>query len=177
MSKFLNSKIIIPSDINLAFSDSILKLSHNSNLIKINIPSKIILKIEDNQISILSAKESYSTESCGTYFRLIQNACKDIKNTYKINLILSGVGFKVNLQNQTFLSLSLGFSHKIFIKVPSTIKVEIQNELNFSLSGISRQEVSSFAKFLMKLRKKDSYKGKGIHFINEIQTLKPGKRK
>lgn len=114
----------------------------------------------------------------GLYRSIINNAVIGVSEGYKIELELVGVGYRANVQNNV-LELTLGYSHNIFLQVPSEIKVEADNPKGKSpqviLEGIDKQLIGDVAAKIRSLRKVEPYKGKGIRFVGEQIRRKAGK--
>ncbi len=175
MSKFINIPINVPNSIITSFSNSLLEFKKDSSVTSLKIPVQISLTLTKEAI-LLNINNEIDLKIAGTYFKIITNTIHDLINPFSLSLKLSGVGFRVWL-SKDILCFFLGFSHDIFLKIPKDIEVKVLDDLNFELKGFSRQKISSFAKFLTTLRKKDAYKGKGIHLSTSTISLKPGKRK
>ena len=91
--------------------------------------------------------------------------------------MLSGVGYKVNIENSQ-LHFSLGFSHKIIVTLPKSIQAEITNQgTGLILKSINKLELGQIAARIMALRPVDRYKGKGITNREIKLNLKQGKIK
>jgi large subunit ribosomal protein L6 len=94
----------------------------------------------------------------------------------KKNLI--GVGYKASAQNNV-LELSLGYSHSVFLAVPSELKLAATQEKGANpmifLEGIDKQLVGQIAAKIKSLRKVEPYKGKGIRYMGEYVRRKAGK--
>ena len=92
-------------------------------------------------------------------------------------MILKGLGFKGNISSDNlFLELKLGFSH--ILKVPldsKELKVSMNNNL-LTVEGFDADKVGNFLEKTRKLKKFDSYKGKGFWYKNESRTLKEIKK-
>ena len=89
-----------------------------------------------------------------------------------------GVGYRANVQNNV-LELTLGYSHNIFLQVPSELKVTADNPKGKSpqvtLEGIDKQLIGDVAAKIRSLRKVEPYKGKGVRFVGEQIRRKAGK--
>lgn len=122
-------------------------------------------------ISILNEKEK--KKFIKLYIKIIKNKIKGILQGFKLILILNGLGFKINIDKKNLI-LKLGFSHNIIIKIPNKIKIINQkNKLTFySLDYIY---LTKFIYYLKDLRKKNSYKKKGLLLKDEKILLKEGK--
>ena len=114
----------------------------------------------------------------GLYRALIANMVEGVSNGYKAQLELVGVGYKASAQSNV-LELSLGYSHNVFLAVPSEIKVQAVQEKGGNptiiLEGIDKQLIGQVAAKIKSLRKVEPYKGKGIRFTGEYVRRKAGK--
>lgn len=114
----------------------------------------------------------------GLYRALIANMVEGVSKGYRTELELFGVGFKAVAQGNV-LELSLGYSHNIFLAVPSELKVQAVTEKGANpkiiLEGIDKQLIGQVAAKIKSLRKVEPYKGKGIRFVGEYVRRKAGK--
>jgi hypothetical protein len=101
---------------------------------------------------------------------------KKIKKNYK-RLIIKGLGYRF-FSNDTFiLSLKIGFSHTIQINVPKTISFNILDKNNLSVFCYDFVELTTFCKKIEKLKKVNSYTGKGVLSKKNQIKIKPVKKK
>src|SRR6187399_2579989 len=171
----------------------------------ISIPSGVTLKVASNKVSVKGPKgELHQTIEPdftitqdngvvtvnrpteqkrhralhGLYRALIANMVEGVSNGYKAQLELVGVGYKVTAQSNV-LELSLGYSHNVFLAVPSEIKVQAVQEKGSNptiiLEGIDKQLIGQVAAKIKSLRKVEPYKGKGIKFTGQYVRRKAGK--
>lgn len=143
------------------------------------IDSDFIIKQEDGHIILERPTEQKRHKAMhGLYRALIANMIEGVKNGYKKQLELVGVGFKASAQSNV-LELSLGYSHSIFLAVPSELKVQAVQEKGSNptiiLEGIDKQLIGQVAAKIKSLRKVEPYKGKGIRFTGEQVRRKAGK--
>src|SRR5687767_2995259 len=114
----------------------------------------------------------------GLYRALISNMVEGVSKGYKHQLELVGVGYKATAQANV-LELSLGYSHNVFLAVPTEVKVQAVQEKGGNptiiLEGIDKQLVGQVAAKIKSLRKVEPYKGKGIRFTGEYVRRKAGK--
>jgi large subunit ribosomal protein L6 len=95
---------------------------------------------------------------------------------FSITLEIVGVGYKADLTGKNAITLTLGYSTPIEFSLPEGISAEVQERgTRLIIRGIDKEEVGETAARIRKLRKPDSYKGKGIRYLGEILKLKPGK--
>ncbi len=137
------------------------------------------IKNENGVITIERPTEQKRHKSMhGLYRALIANMVTGVSSGYKEQLELVGVGYKATAQSNV-LELSLGYSHNVFLAVPSEIKVVATQEKGQNptiiLEGIDKQLIGQVAAKIKSLRKVEPYKGKGIRFTGEYVRRKAGK--
>jgi large subunit ribosomal protein L6 len=101
-----------------------------------------------------------------------------VSKGYRKQMELIGVGYKANAQGNV-LELSIGYSHNIFLAVPSELKLQAVQEKGQNpmiiLEGIDKQLIGQVAAKIKSLRKVEPYKGKGIRYFGEYVRRKAGK--
>ncbi len=114
----------------------------------------------------------------GLYRALIANMVVGVSKGYRRELELIGVGFKASAQGNV-LELSLGYSHSVFLAVPSELKLQAVTEKGANpkiiLEGVDKQLIGQLAAKIKSLRKVEPYKGKGIRYVGEYVRRKAGK--
>jgi large subunit ribosomal protein L6 len=77
------------------------------------------------------------------------------------------------------LELSLGYSHQVYLAVPSELKLQAVTEKGSNptiiLEGADKQLIGQLAAKIKSLRKVEPYKGKGIRYVGEFVRRKAGK--
>jgi large subunit ribosomal protein L6 len=114
----------------------------------------------------------------GLYRALINNMVVGVSTGYKSEMEIVGVGYKASNQGN-LLELTLGYSHLIFMQIPSELKVTTAMEKGqnpkVTLEGIDKQLIGQVSAKIRSLRKVEPYKGKGIRFVGENIRRKAGK--
>ena len=89
-----------------------------------------------------------------------------------------GVGYKATL-NGTTLELALGYSHNVFVALPSEVTATAVTDKGknpiVTLNSIDNQLLGQVAAKIRSLRKVEPYKGKGVRFVGEQIRRKAGK--
>ena len=137
------------------------------------------VKNENNEISVVRPTDQKRHKALhGLYRALIANMVEGVSKGFKHQLELVGVGYKATAQANV-LELSLGYSHNIFLAVPSEIKVQAIQEKGQNptiiLEGSDKQLIGQISAKLKSLRKTEPYKGKGVRFTGEYVRRKAGK--
>ncbi|MEI7777638.1 MAG: 50S ribosomal protein L6 [bacterium] len=136
---------------------------------------EIDIKIGDQEITLTPANDSIESRALwGTYASHISNMVKGVNELFVEKLILEGIGYKGEVAGDT-LTLNLGFSHPVKIKIPTDIKVLVEKGI-FTFTGHDKEKVSQMAASIRALKKPEPYKGKGFHYDGEIIRRKQGKK-
>ena len=129
-----------------------------------------------NNNRLLSQKEI--KKYLNTQVSLIKKHLADVSVTPHKKLIFVGLGYKFFLikNHLRLLQLKLGYSHDVYVKVPSNIDLKWHNQNSIYVSGSSTATVSHFVNKIKEYKIPDPYLGKGILFANEKILLKKGKQ-
>jgi large subunit ribosomal protein L6 len=139
----------------------------------------IIVSVEGSSLNVERPTEQKRHKALhGLYRSLISNMVVGVSEGYKTNLELVGVGYKATATGQV-LELSLGYSHNIFLSLPSEITVSAVTDKGknpiISLESVDKQLIGQVAAKIRSLRKVEPYKGKGVRFVGEVVRRKAGK--
>ena len=152
-------------------------------VIKINFPINLYnvsLRVDKTCIKIVTPTSNKSN------LKLIEDLSNKISKTlFDINIgfikkiTLFGIGFrcwtyKTN-KGLNYLVLKIGFSRDLSIKIPVAIKAVILKPTLILFKSIDKIMLNQFVAFLRSLKSPDSYKGKGLRYIDEKTVLKTGK--
>ena len=167
MKNIFKTNFKIPSNVKLYANKNILIVEGPSGRTYINAPF-----FNSKQLPFLKVKEL----SC-TFFRSLQNAIVGVSLGFTVRLTFVGVGFRVESIEKNLIKLKLGFSHFIFLKIPSYIKIFSPKKTRLVLKSMNKQLLKEFSSKLCSFKLPDIYKGKGIIYKNQKLRLKEGKKK
>ncbi|MFT4833825.1 MAG: large subunit ribosomal protein L6 [Marinoscillum sp.] len=179
MSRIGKAPITIPNGITINVDKNVVSVKGPKGELKQNIDPDMIVSIEDGVLTVQRPTEQKRHKAMhGLYRSLINNMVTGVTSGYKKQMELVGVGFKAAVQNN-ILELNLGYSHNIFLTVPSEITVGAETTKGqnpkVTVEGIDKQLVGQVSAKIKSLRKVEPYKGKGIRFIGEQVRRKAGK--
>jgi large subunit ribosomal protein L6 len=179
MSRIGKLPISIPAGVSIKLDKTTVKAKGPKGELSQDIGTDITAELEGNVLTLSRPTEQKRHKALhGLYRSLINNMIIGVNTGYKLNLELVGVGYKAVAQNNV-LELSLGYSHSIFIAVPSEVKLSSETAKGknptISLEGIDKQLVGQVAAKIKSMRKVEPYKGKGIRFVGEVVRRKAGK--
>ena len=137
----------------------------------------MILEQENGQVKVICPDDSKNA-LWGLTRTLLNNMVVGVTQGYSKNLELVGVGYRASNQGN-IIELSLGYTHNIFVQLPSEIKVETKSERNKNpliiLESCDKQLLGLVCAKIRSFRKPEPYKGKGVKFVGEEIRRKSGK--
>ena len=175
MSRIGKLPITIPSNVDIICNDSSLIVKGEFGELNSTIPEVLSIKKIDNILSINLKTQTRTGRSLhGLYRTLINNMIIGVSKQFEINLNLTGVGYRANVQG-SLLNLNLGYSHIVKIDIPEDIKVKIEQNTQINLKSYDKEKLGLFEARIRSWRPPEPYKGKGISYEGEIIRRKAGK--
>ena len=169
MSRIGKLPISIPSGVNVSLKDGVVTVKGPKGELSQKVDPSIKVKVEDNQITFEVDENSpvnYKQKNAfhGLYRALVNNMVVGCSEGYKKVLELVGVGYRVSNQGN-IIEFSLGYTHPIFMQLPSEVKVETLSERNKNplliLESADKQLLGLICAKIRSFRKPEPYKGKG----------------
>ena len=112
----------------------------------------------------------------GTARALVSNLIEGVTKGYSLKLNLIGVGYRANVTGKN-LGMTLGYSHPIDMPIPAELTVDVKDQTEITISGVSKQAVGQFAAKVRGMRAPEPFKGKGVRYSKEFIAMKEGKKK
>ncbi len=108
---------------------------------------------------------------------LVANMVVGVSDGYKKSLEIQGVGYKFEVTSPQKITLSVGFSHKVFMDAPAgvTVAADPKEKNVIHITGIDKQQVGYFSALVREIKPPEPYKGKGIRYVGEYVRRKAGK--
>jgi len=177
MSKIGDEPILISKDIEVQIKENSIYIKGARGHLDLSFINVSVTLLNNKLIvtPLLSKKKNKFKNFHGLYRSLINNMVIGVTKGYSKELLLKGVGYKVNLEGDS-LTFSLGFSHPVYKSIPSGLSVEVSGQnRNIKISGNDKNSVTLFASQIRRIRPPDPYLGKGIRYVDEIVKKKVGK--
>ena len=136
---------------------------------------KVEVSVSDKEITVTKKDES-ANALWGTTRAIINNMVVWVSTGYKKSLEILWVGYKFEVSGAKLI-LSIGYSHKVEMEIPSNLKVVLDDKKKsiLHISGSDKQSVGEFAAKVRAKKKPEPYKGKGIRYEGEHVRRKAGK--
>ena len=175
MSNIGKQPITIPDGVDVNINKDRLVVKGKLGELNMNFKSLIKIDLSDNILTFKRMNNNKSSrELHGLYRALVYNMIEGVTNGYKKELNMNGVGYTAELKND-FLLVNAGYSHPVYLEIPTEVKIEVPNPTTIIISGVSKQNVGDVAAKIRSIRKPEPYKGKGIKYSDEIIRRKAGK--
>ena len=179
MSRIGKLPINLPKGVTVTVAENEVTVKGPKGELKQKINPAISIKVEDGVVYISRPNdEKENRMQHGLYRSLINNMVVGVSEGYKKTLELVGVGYRASNNGQV-LELALGYTHNIFIKLASEIKLETKNERNQNplviLESCDKQLIGQVCAKIRSFRLPEPYKGKGVKFVGEQIRKKAGK--
>ena len=179
MSRIGKNPIALPKGVDIKVDNGLVTVKGPKGTLTQNIDPDMIVTIEEDSIVVSRPTEQKDHKAKhGLYRSLIHNMVVGVTDGYKTTQELVGVGYKAEAKGQ-ILELNLGYSHNIYMQIPSEIKIETETVKGknpiIRMECIDKQLIGQVAAKIRSFRKPEPYKGKGIKFAGEVLRKKAGK--
>lgn len=179
MSRIGKNPINLPGNVELKIDGNMVTAKGPLGELKQSVHPDLKLNIEDGVLTIVRPTESKEHKSAhGLYRSLINNMVTGVSEGFKTQQELVGVGYRAEVKGQ-ILELNLGYSHAIYMEIPSEIKITTVSEKGkaplITMESYDKQLLGQVAAKIRSFRAPEPYKGKGIKFVGEELRRKAGK--
>ncbi|MFY7829772.1 MAG: 50S ribosomal protein L6 [Flectobacillus sp.] len=179
MSRVGNKVITLPAGVTVTIEKSTVTVKGSKGTLSRSIDPDIAVEVEGNEVRVKRPTDQKRHKALhGLYRALINNMVVGVSDGFKKEMEIVGVGYKASNQGN-LLELALGYSHAIFMQIPSELKVTTAMEKGqnpkVTLEGIDKELIGQVSAKIRSLRKVEPYKGKGIRFVGEQIRRKAGK--
>jgi large subunit ribosomal protein L6 len=180
MSRIGKKPVSVPSNVTATINGQTVKMKGPKGELAFTVPDslKVERTLEGIDISLLEDTKP-ARSKWGMSRTQIANLIKGVTEGYSQDLEIHGVGFKASMKGKDTLTLSVGYSHDVVLKIPAGVEVKVagaKQEL-VSVSGIDKQAVGQIAAEIRASRKPEPYQGKGVRYKGEYILRKEGKKK
>ncbi len=175
MSRIGNKPIEIPEGVEVNIQGNHVTVKGPKGTLERDVSEKLSVSIEGNKVSVTRPNDEAEMKSIhGLTRTLINNMVIGVKEEFKKELEINGVGYRVQKQGND-LNLVLGYSHPVIYKAPDGISFDVPNPNSIIVKGIDKELVGQTAAEIRTKRLPEVYRGKGIKYIDEVIRRKEGK--
>ncbi len=175
MSRIGKKPITIPEGVEVKLNGNTISVKGPKGAIEKELNPIVHVAIEGNTITVTRPNdEALSRSLHGLTRTLINNMIIGVKDEFKKELEINGVGYRVAKQGNN-LNLTLGYSHPVIFEAPTGITFDVPNANQIIVRGIDKELVGQTAAVIRTKRLPEVYKGKGIKYADEVIRRKEGK--
>ena len=180
MSRIGKKPVAVPSNVTATVSGQTVKVKGPKGELAFDVPDALKVEKTSDGVEIALTEDTNLARSMWGMSRTqVANLIKGVTQGYSQDLEIHGVGFKASMKGKDTLTLSVGYSHDVVLKIPAGVEVKVggaKQEL-VSVSGIDKQAVGQIASEIRASRKPEPYQGKGVRYKGEYIFRKEGKKK
>ncbi len=177
MSRIGRLPIKVPKEAKVNINGNIISVQGPKGKLEREIHPNVKVEMEGDTIKVNPLDKSRQTRALhGLTRALIANMVHGVTQGFKRELIVTGVGYKVEIKGKNLI-LNIGYSHPIEFPVPEgiTAKVDTSKDLRIVLEGSDKELLGLTAARIRAFRPPEPYKGKGIQYADEVIIRKAGK--
>ena len=135
---------MIPEKTTVTIAEGVVTVSGPLGKLEMNYKPVVEISVENNSVVLKPLNKELETPALwGTYSSVIDNLIAGVNKEYEKRLIIEGVGYKAEVKGDS-ISMNLGFSHPVIVKIPKTLKVVMEKD-TMIITGIDKAEVGQFA--------------------------------
>ncbi|WP_323847893.1 MAG: 50S ribosomal protein L6 [Phytoplasma sp.] len=176
MSRVGKKAILIPEGIKVELKENnLIHIMSSTHHLKYQINQFLNIDIKDNLIQISRPNDQvFMKKIHGTTRSILFNMIKGLIELFVKKIEIVGLDYSVKKEGLNLI-FNLGFSHIVNVPIYDNIEVEIIKNKEIILKGIDKQIVGEMSSKILKLRKPEPYKGKGIRLFGAYVHRKAGK--
>ena len=175
MSRIGNKPITVPDDVEVKIDGQKITVKGPKGTLEKELHKNMNVTLENNVITIKRPDDEPENRSLhGLTRTLINNMIIGVKEEFKKDLEINGVGYRVQKQGNN-LVLSLGYSHPVEFDAPEGITFDVPSQTQITVRGIDKELVGQTAAVIRTKRLPEVYRGKGIKYADEVIRRKEGK--
>ena len=177
MSRIGKKPIEIPGGVEVTLSGRDVSVKGPNGALQWQVPEGISVTIDTDAKQLLVSRDAETRQGRafhGLSRALINNMVVGVVTHFEKKLEIQGVGYQATLNNGE-LSLQVGFSHSVDLKVPAGVDCSLISPTLIVVKGCDKHAVGQFAANIRAVRPPEPYKGKGVRYQGEFVRRKAGK--
>ena len=177
MSRVGKMPVAIPAGVEVSIKQDQITVKGAGGTLSLAQNTLVSIGNDAGKLSFAPANDSREADAMsGTMRQLVNNMVVGVTKGFEKKLSLVGVGYKAAAQG-TKLNLTVGYSHPVDKVMPAGITVATPTPTEIVIKGADRQRVGQVAAEIRAVRPPEPYKGKGIRYADEKNTIKETKKK
>ena len=175
MSRIGKQPIDLPAGVEVSLQNGQIQVTGPLGRLVRTMPDLVDIHFEDHKLLVGKKVESKQARALHGLMRtLIFNMVKGVAEGFQKQLVVSGLGYRVQVQGKN-LQLAIGYSQPVIVTPPAGIEFEVGQRNLITVRGANKEQVGQVAAEIRRLRPPEPYKGAGIAYANETIRRKVGK--
>ena len=175
MSRLAKKPIPIPDKTDVTLSGNTVTVTGPLGTLSRAFPDFIRITRTGAELTLVPVKEGlFPNMLWGTVVAHIRNMIRGVSTPFSKKLLVEGIGFKAEVKGSEIL-FNVGFSHPVKMPIPKGLAVTAEKNV-ITITGSDIEAVGQFAARVRAKKPPEPYKGKGIHYENEVIRRKQGKK-
>ena len=175
MSRIGRMPIAVPAGVDVTIDGSTVTVKGPKGTLTRTVHANMKVELDNGFITVTRPDDNKLNRSLhGLTRTLIANMVTGVNESYKKELDVNGVGYRVEVKGGD-LVMKLGFSHDVIMTAPEGVTVECPTPNKIVVSGPDKQAVGQLASEIREVRPPEPYLGKGIKYVDEVIRRKEGK--
>ncbi len=175
MSRIGSLPIDIPQSTEVNIKGSEVMVKGSKGELRRRFHPDISIALKDESLVVTRPSDSKGHRSLhGLTRSLLANMVTGVSKGFEKILEINGVGYRAQKTGDKLL-LQVGYTNTVEFAPPPGISISVEGTNRVRITGIDKEVVGETAAKIRAIRPADSYKGKGIKYVDEQIRLKPGK--
>jgi large subunit ribosomal protein L6 len=170
MSRVARKPIEVPEGITLSVEGQKVEVSNGKLTLNHVVHDDVVINHGDSGVHFSPSASAVNWALAGTSRALVANMVAGLHKSYEIELETVGVGYRVKQEGQK-LVFTLGYSHPVEFLLPEHVEASVDKQVHLVIKSPIKALLGQTAANIIKLRKPDSYKGKGVQLKRGIKRL------
>lgn len=170
MSRVAKKLIQIPEGLNLAINGQKIEVSNSKLTLSHTVHDSVSINQSEDGLHFSPAEEDGNWALAGTSRALIANIVTGLSVGYTVVLETIGVGYRVKLEGRK-LVFTLGYSHPIEYTIPENVEASVDKQVQLTLKSPVKALLGQMTANIIKLRKPNSYSGKGVQLKQGLKRI------
>jgi len=175
MSRIGKKPVEVPKEVKIAIAGNMINVEGPKGKLAYTFSPKFKVEAKEGKVFVgRPSDEKQDKATHGLIRSLINNMVIGVTKGYSKELMLSGVGFKAQIQGK-MLNIVLSYTHPINYPIPEGITIETPKPVHIIIKGADKAKVGEVAAEIRQFYLPEPYKGKGIRYSDEVIRRKAGK--
>ena len=170
MSRVAKKVIKIPSNINIAINGQKIDVSNSSLTLSHVVHDTVVINKVEEGLHFSPTEDAKNWALAGTSRALVANMVIGLTEGYEVILQTIGVGYRVKLEGRS-LVFTLGYSHPVVFPLPDHVEASVDKQVQLTLKSPIKSLIGQVTANIIKLRKPNSYSGKGVQLKKGIKRI------